>query len=33
MDMKKHVLIYFFISLLVDKEKEWGSHKLEVVIK
>jgi hypothetical protein len=26
------MLIYFFISMLVDKEKEWGSYKVEVVI-
>jgi hypothetical protein len=33
MEMKKHMLIYFFISMLVDKEKKWNSYKLEVVIR
>jgi len=32
MDTKRHMLIYFFISLMVDREKEWGSYKMEVVI-
>jgi hypothetical protein len=31
--MKKHMLIWFFISKLVDKEKKWRSYKMEVVIK
>jgi hypothetical protein len=33
MDMKRHMLIYFFISMLMDREKEWGSYKMEVVIR
>jgi hypothetical protein len=40
MDMKRHMLINLlsitlvvFISMLVDKEKEWGSYKMEVVIR
>jgi hypothetical protein len=33
MNMKRHMLIYFFIFMLVDREKEWGSYKIEVVIK
>jgi hypothetical protein len=33
MGMKKHMLICFFISFLVDKEKEWGSHKMGIIIK
>jgi len=33
MDMKKHLLIYFFISMLVDMEKEWDNYKMEIVIK
>jgi hypothetical protein len=33
MDMKRHMLICFFISMLVDKEKKWDSYKMEVVIK
>jgi hypothetical protein len=33
MDMKRHMLIFFFISMLVDREKEWDSYKKEVVIK
>jgi hypothetical protein len=32
MDMKKHLLIYFFISMLVDREKEWDNYKMEIVI-
>jgi hypothetical protein len=27
------MLIYFFISMLVDREKEWGNYKMEIVIK
>jgi hypothetical protein len=33
MDMKWHMLICFFISMLVDREKKWSSYKMEVVIK
>ncbi len=33
MDMKRHMLIYFFMSMLVDRKKEWDSYKLEVVIR
>jgi hypothetical protein len=33
MNMKRHMLIYFFISMLGDREKEWDSYKMEVVIK
>jgi hypothetical protein len=33
MDMKRHVLILFFISMLVDKEKEWNNYKMKVVIR
>jgi hypothetical protein len=33
MDMKKHMLIYFFIFMLVDREKEWSIYKMEVIIK
>ncbi len=33
MDMKKPVLICFFISMLVNREQEWSSYKMEVVIK
>jgi hypothetical protein len=33
MDMKRHMLICFFISMLVDGKKEWGSYKMEVVIR
>ncbi len=31
--MKRQMLIYFFISMLVDREKEWDNYKMEVVIK
>jgi hypothetical protein len=30
--MKKNVN-YFFISMLMDREKEWGSYKMEEIIK
>jgi hypothetical protein len=30
MDMKRNMLICFFISMLVDKEKEWGTSKSKV---
>jgi hypothetical protein len=33
MDMKIQMLIFLFVSMLVDNEKEWGSYKVEVVIK
>jgi hypothetical protein len=33
MDMKRHILIYFLISMLVDREKKWDSYKMAVVIK
>jgi hypothetical protein len=33
MDMKRHMLICFFISMLVNKAKKWGSYKMEVVIR
>jgi len=33
MDMKRLMLIYLFISMLVDREKEWDSYKMEIVIK
>jgi hypothetical protein len=33
MDMKRSMLIYFFISMLVKKKKEWGSYKMEVIIR
>jgi hypothetical protein len=32
MDMKRHVLIFFFISMLVESEKEWVRNKMEVII-
>jgi len=33
MDMKRHMLIFFLIFMLVDREKKWDSYKMEVVIK
>jgi hypothetical protein len=33
MDMKSCMLIFFPIFMLVDREKEWGRYKMEVVIK
>jgi hypothetical protein len=33
MNMKRHVLICFFIYRLANREKEWDSYKMEVVIK
>jgi hypothetical protein len=32
MDIKRQMLICFFISMLVDRKKERGSYKMEVVI-
>ncbi len=32
MDMKRHMLICFFISILMDREKK-SRYKMEVVIK
>jgi hypothetical protein len=33
MDKKRRILICFFIFMLVDRGKEWGSYKMEVFIK
>jgi len=33
MDMKRHMLICFYISMLVDRKKEQSSYKMEVVIR
>jgi hypothetical protein len=33
MDMKRHMLIFFFRCMLVDREKQWNSYKIKVVIK
>jgi hypothetical protein len=33
MDMKRHMLICFVISMLMDRKKKWGSYKMEVIIK
>jgi hypothetical protein len=33
MDTKRHMLIFFNVSMLVDKKKEWNSYKMEVIIK
>jgi hypothetical protein len=27
MDMKRHILICILISMLVNREKDWGSYK------
>jgi hypothetical protein len=32
MNMKKHMLIGIFISMLMDRKKELGSYKMEVLI-
>jgi hypothetical protein len=32
MEMKRHMLICFFISMLVDRGKEWGIYNIEVLI-
>jgi hypothetical protein len=32
-DMKRHMLICFFMSMLVDREIEWDSYKMEVDIR
>jgi hypothetical protein len=33
MNMKRHILICFFIFMLIDREKEWDSYKMEVIIR
>jgi hypothetical protein len=33
MDMKRYMLICLFITMLMDREKEWGSYKMEVIIR
>jgi hypothetical protein len=33
MNMKRHVLICFFISMLGEREKEWDDYKIEVIIR
>jgi hypothetical protein len=32
MDMKSHMLIFILKSMLVDRKKECGSYKIEVVV-
>ncbi len=31
MDMKRHLLICFVISMLIGREKEWDDYKMKVV--
>jgi hypothetical protein len=33
MDMKRRKLIGFFIFMLVEREKDWSTYEMEVVIK
>jgi hypothetical protein len=33
MDIKRHMLNFFFISILVDRGKEWDNYKMKVVIR
>jgi len=33
MDMKRHMVICFFISMSLDRKKEWDSNKMEIIIK
>jgi hypothetical protein len=33
MDTKRHMLIYFFISMLVDRKKEGDRYKMDIIIK
>jgi hypothetical protein len=33
MNMKRHMLMCFFISMLVDRKKKRSSYKMEVVIR
>jgi hypothetical protein len=33
MHMKRHMLICFVISMLVDKGKKWDSYKVKIIIK
>jgi hypothetical protein len=33
MDMKRHMLNYFFISMLVYNQKDRDSYKMEVIIR
>jgi hypothetical protein len=33
MDMKRDMLNYFFMSMLMDSEKERSNYKMEVVIR
>ncbi len=33
MDMKRHMLNFFFIFMLMDRVKERGSYKMKVVTK
>ncbi len=33
MDMIRHMLIFFFMSMLVKKEKEQDSYKMEVAVR
>jgi hypothetical protein len=33
MDMKRHVLICSFISMLVDRKNEWNSYKMGLLLE
>jgi hypothetical protein len=33
MEMKRHMLIWFLICILMDREKEGDSFKMEVIIR
>jgi len=33
MDMKRHMSICFFISMLIDRGKMWDSYKMKIIIK
>jgi hypothetical protein len=33
MDMKRHMLIFKKIFMLVDRKNEWDSYKIEVLIR
>jgi hypothetical protein len=33
MDMKRHMLDLFFISMLMGRENEGGHYKMEVIIR
>jgi hypothetical protein len=33
MDMKRYMIIFIFLSMLVDRKKEWDIYKMKAIIR